>query len=643
MHPAKQPTTHRPRNLIQHLITHGAGELPPPHVPLRFSNERRQGVICVFAAVLLVVVFGFIAFAVDTNSIVLTRTSMQNAADAAALAAAQELAAAVEQMADGGSVSQAVNNAREMALQVAAKNSSYLDQSHDIQFGKRSYDEASQTWNIEWGVEPYNTVKVIVRRDNEDLTKPDGKLRLSFGWALGMPTADVKATAIGFVEARDIAMVLDYSGSMNYDSQFRADTVAKLGKAAIEANLQDIWSDLGSPTYGNLQFEPNYATVTKAPGAVTWPGTSIQVAFLQNVSNAKLEFLTGGSQTFAGGNSGQTQTYQGSGSYSGKIISRARLKVGTSWTVYDFYDSATIATALGLDNVPYPYPAGSWYNYIDYCRDASNTTSYYDAELENVGFRRKFGMKTLVEFWLKHYKKFNQTPDLWKTRHYPFHAVKEGATLFCNFLSNLDYGDHLGLVTYDTSSRIETLLNDNGMPIVNLGSQLLTPNHSDIDTIQRHKQAAHYASTTNIGGGLNDAIRLLREHGRYGARPTILLMTDGNANVREKGWSLPPGWNWDQITDYDGDGEANYTTSDANALYAIGKAKEAADQGITVHTLGVGASADRDLLRAIAFVGDGIFIDVPGGSSVSQMEQDVEDAFRQIASKLPPPKLVYDE
>jgi hypothetical protein len=47
------------------------------------------------------------------------------------------------------------------------------------------------------------------------------------------------------------------------------------------------------------------------------------------------------------------------------------------------------------------------------------------------------------------------------------------------------------------------------------------------------------------------------------------------------------------------------------------------------------------LMRAIAFVGGGIFIDVPGGDPVV-MEQDLLAAFGQIASKVPPAKLVYE-
>ena len=58
-------------------------------------------------------------------------------------------------------------------------------------------------------------------------------------------------------------------------------------------------------------------------------------------------------------------------------------------------------------------------------------------------------------------------------------------------------------------------------------------------------------------------------------------------------------------------------------------------QGITIHTQAVGADADRNLMRAIAYAGGGIFIDVPGGGTADMMQQ-LQEAFSQIAAKAPP-------
>jgi hypothetical protein len=95
--------------------------------------------------------------------------------------------------------------------------------------------------------------------------------------------------------------------------------------------------------------------------------------------------------------------------------------------------------------------------------------------------------------------------------------------------------------------------------------------------------------------------------------------------------------------DYNGDGSADYSTANSKKMYAFWEATEAIRGGVTVHTMSVGAGADRDLMEAIAFAGSGIWIDVPGGSTVAAMEEQLLDAFRQIAAKVPPAKLVYSD
>ena len=136
--------------------------------------------------------------------------------------------------------------------------------------------------------------------------------------------------------------------------------------------------------------------------------------------------------------------------------------------------------------------------------------------------------------------------------------------------------------------------------------------------------------------------RLHDGHVRYGARPTMIIMTDGQTNQGPSNFSLPSGWSWADWTDYDDDGVADYSTSNSKKKYAFWEATEAIKQGITLHTMAVGAGADRDLMEAIAFAGEGIFISIPGGASVSDMEEQLEEAFSQIAAKVPAAKLVYE-
>jgi hypothetical protein len=156
------------------------------------------------------------------------------------------------------------------------------------------------------------------------------------------------------------------------------------------------------------------------------------------------------------------------------------------------------------------------------------------------------------------------------------------------------------------------------MPSVDISADPLTDDYQAIRDIIEHKQAAHYSYATNMGGGIKDAKWLLDNYKRIGSRPTILLMTDGNTNTMDSGSSstLPEDWNWDELFDYDNDGVRDYETSSSQFKYALIQAKAAVDADITIHTLSVGADANTDLMQAIAHLGGGIAVVVPGGTSV---------------------------
>ncbi|MCA9118450.1 MAG: hypothetical protein KDA79_25470, partial [Planctomycetaceae bacterium] len=136
------------------------------------------------AAFCLAAVFAFVAFAVDSERIVVARSEMQNAVDAAALAASQEITGAIfeagqeRSSANVDANSIAVENARDMAFRVAEANGVHIDKNQDVIFGKRRYDAETDTWPITWNQGPYNVVKVVARRDNQDLSAPDGRLKL---------------------------------------------------------------------------------------------------------------------------------------------------------------------------------------------------------------------------------------------------------------------------------------------------------------------------------------------------------------------------------------------------------------------------------------------------------------------------------
>jgi hypothetical protein len=568
----------------------------------RRERTKRPGVIVVMTGFCLIAVFAFVALSVDAGRMVLTETKMQNACDAASLAAAQEITAAVYAAGQGQGPAEidansiAVEEARDMAEAVAAANGVYIDRETDVKFGKRVFDPATHTWPIHWDEDPFNVVQVVARRTGEDVSEPDGQLPLAFGWSVGRSKVPLTTAATAFVEARDLVVVIDVSASMNDDSSIGS----SLSSSELNGLLDGMWTALRNA-------DPK------------WPSTSVS------------KFPSTGF---------------------GTINSAAGTYVSSN-------DTATIRNALGLNtNVSgsrkYPFPQAGRNSDGSPKNKPSNSTSdaLWDGYINYVknlsgSYNKKYGYRTLMSYLEEQRYDPSQSEDLWRTPHYPYEAVKNGTSLFLDFLEDLDFGDEVGLVAYGQWA-VKQMGHSDGEVNIDITSNPITDDYDQIDTIQRRHQAGEYAGWTAMGDGILKAKELLVGTGgsdtgytRYGARPTMLVMTDGQTNQKPSGWSMPPGFPWAEFTDYDGDGDADYTASNADKKYAFYQAVLAAERGITIHTLAVGTDADRDLMQAIAYVGGGIFINVPGGGTAN-MEAALLEAFGQIASKVPAAKLVYD-
>lgn len=581
---------------------------PSPLARQPRPKSPRRGVVVVLTGFLLIAVFAFVALSVDSGRIVLTETRMQNAVDASALAASQEINAAVFAAGQGagpvdlGPDSGAVAAARAMAARVAKANDVYVDSQADVQFGNRTFDSATGTWPIAWGTTPFNVLKVTARRTGEDSSAPDGQLPLAFGWAVGRSQVPLQKSATVFIEARDLVVVLDFSASMNDDSSIQS--FNKLGQAEVEASLDAMWDALRAD-------DPK------------WPGTSIS--------------------KFPASGFGEINSYYG--------------------TYVSSSDIDTIYSALRLDEVDeggkmlYPWPqAGRYSSGLPRSKPSDSTSisrwrsyiSYVKGQSGTYG--KRYGYRSLMNYLQESRYSASNSEDLWRTPHYPFHAIKEGATLFLDFLTELNFGDEVGLVSYGKWA-VQEMKHNDGEVSIDISGNPITSDYATIDTIQRRHQAGDYSGWTGMGDGILKARELLVGveddpanigFSRFGARPTMLIMTDGQTNQGPSGWSLPGNFSWADWTDYDGDGVADYTTSDWKKQYSFWEATQAIERGIKLHTMAVGAGGDRDLMQAIAFAGGGIFINVPGGSTVAEMQSQLIDAFREVASKLPPAKLVHD-
>ncbi|MEM9702409.1 MAG: vWA domain-containing protein, partial [Planctomycetota bacterium] len=503
------------------------------------------------------------------------------------------------------------------------------------------FDSDLGRYRIQWGGAPYNVVEVTARKENPDVDAPDGQMPAFFSRVFGMTGHSFKVSSIAYTEPRDLVLVLDYSASMNNDSEFEA--FDRLGEAEVTENMLEIYDALGLDA--NLlpdESEPAIIEGVPQDNSKKIPHVTLEprpwggrVTSTHDIDSLWVRDNNGNWRNYT--NVGKAHTFESNG----HRISEVRVR---SWDNEDEFgqygerivlDTDSTRTALGLDGVDYPFPGGSWDDFFWYME---NTYSAY-----NAGELMRYGKTGFVSYTLAYNPSHASTPDLWKAPAQPFHAMKEGVTQLTDFLAELGYGDHLGMVSYDTTSRWETQVNNPAEGLVaNISADPITMDYAAINMIQTHRQAGYYQSTTGLGDGVKEAQRMLAEHGRYGARPTILVMTDGNANVSPEGFTLPDDWDWDELTDFDGDGTADYTTDNVNKQYAFYHARESINQGATVHTLSVGAGADGDLMHAMGHAGSGIYIDVPGGSSAEQNESLLLEAFLKIAARVPPPRLMID-
>ncbi|HUG92721.1 MAG TPA: pilus assembly protein TadG-related protein [Planctomycetaceae bacterium] len=164
---------------------------------------RRRGMVLVLATAALIMILGFAAFSIDIGYIALTRTQLQGGADAAAMAAVQELPPGLT-FGAWLTPGEVAVNARTVAVDIAGRHkagdrlSAYCDGERDVRFGQVTWDPVAGTWQKVWGVSPYNAVEVTLRRD-QAAGGGDGPLPLFFSPVIGHRDAKLSVKAVAAI------------------------------------------------------------------------------------------------------------------------------------------------------------------------------------------------------------------------------------------------------------------------------------------------------------------------------------------------------------------------------------------------------------------------------------------------------------
>jgi len=516
-------------------------------------SKRRRAAVAILVAVLLPVLLGLAALTLDLGAMYNTQADLQNAADAGALAATETLGR------ERGS--NAVQLAREAALAIVEKHramgrSLTIDPAVDLVFGKVDYDAVLNAFSFTPTEFAPDGVQINIRATQGS---PNGATPLFFAGIFGKSFTNMAAPATAALTGlRDMAVVIDLSGSMKHDSYLRFYTRAPI-------NARDVWASLDGPEPSRpyipgAENETEYAGDTGPTIGVmsTWGNSITPVGSYNPLTDPGLWYIPSGAacteaditaSLTARGYTAAQRTSIMSGP-AATWANRTAVMIGVAtWTPSGAGD-ATVNSAE-LTWIPYPpyRKTWTWAEYVDWTAGNNNKLTPVHPE-----FRYQFGLKTYVDFLLDRKDNFSQT-DLAKTPEEPIRSVKDGLQEMVN---NTRSFDHMSLEIFASTARHEIDLSGDRQAVADRLYEM---------------QPNHYDNSTNIGAGLQMGIdELTGPRAREDAKKIIVLMSDGASTIGPDPESV---------------------------------AQDAADLGITVYAISVGYIADRDTMIAIAEITGG--------------------------------------
>jgi Flp pilus assembly protein TadG len=550
------------------------------------ASRVRSGSIIVLSAFVMVIVMAFAAFTIDIGYISLCKGQLQSAVDAATLSGVMEFdpsnpnQSAVKTNVENQAIALGLLN------DVGNQGGLVLNASTDIMVGNLDIDPSTGALVYNWGTSPYNLLKVTGR-----VTFPT-----FFAGTINHDSVTLNSSTIATYQPRDMMLVLDYSGSMNNDTEFKS--APTIGISLINSSIDTMWTELGSPSYGGLPYTPAYVTVAGVPEdipsniphvTVEYKGDHVYVTSTMDLDIVKLYDKNGYYATYdnLSGTSGTFWDNRKIRKVWVESAGNTNLSPEAWGEKFEFYDD-DVAGYLGLNAVTYPYASGSWTDFVDYCND--------DSDCGKMNYQYKYGMRCLINYWNEKKPQYSQTADLWEITTQPLNAAKNASDLLIDYVNEVEADDRIGLSIY-------THTNSNGA-ILESG---LTHDILDVKPLYRDRQAGHYDNMTNIAGGIKVARLELEANIRPVAFPVIILMTDG---------------------------VANRPTPNPEAA-AMAEAALCATAGIRILTVSLGLGADQDLMQDIADETGGKHFNVPGGGTIAEYEAQLMAVFQKIAADRP--------
>lgn len=285
------------------------------------KSTRRPGAVLPLVTVCLVGLMAFVALAIDVGMMAVARTQAQSAADIAALAGARTL---------NGQTGNNKTNAEAEAVDAATSNyilSSQITaaQTTLVQSGVYKYDTTSQRFQVDFvnppsGLEAYGAMQVRISTSQGTY----------FGRVLGVNSMTVAAEATAVHRPRDIAISLDFSGSMKFSSEFNYPPISG-----------------STPVTGGLNPDPVF------PRFGPWAIYPVATTGVPNPMQRLDAFIDGGGETHAANNQ-TTSTTLGP-----PLVNNFQTTAAVGGPNAFTYNNDLTAASFSINNTPVCTPAPS--------------------------------------------------------------------------------------------------------------------------------------------------------------------------------------------------------------------------------------------------------------------------------------------
>ncbi len=263
---------------------------------VRLTSARRRGNILPLLALTVTLLFAFVALAIDVGVLTIARTEAQNACDAGALAGARVLhnrpghvdndkgdAATVAQ----NTVLQNINVYVQTDRKYTVADNMTFPTGNAIDAGQYTYNTTLQRFEPSFpatnGGVSWTAVRVRLRGDNPTF----------FAKVVGVNSMPWETYAVAAHRPRDIAIVLDYSGSMQFGSQFNWEGAWGGSNGQVRGTMNP---DPAYPQFGHYWRYTQYSTTT---GLTTGNATAATPGSRPNPLRTENSFVMGSGEVQA--------------------------------------------------------------------------------------------------------------------------------------------------------------------------------------------------------------------------------------------------------------------------------------------------------------------------------------------------------